>query len=105
MIKFCTYNPTSNLDNYLWNVVLQPSCKVVNTLRKMPQPCDNLVTTLQGCSKVATTSKFPYGTLSNNSSSSGTDGNSRNSNNSDGDDHGYAGIIAAVLVVLCIAGI
>ena len=27
----------------------------------MPQPCDNLITTLQGCGKVATTLKFPYG--------------------------------------------
>ena len=33
----------------------------MNTLHKMPQPCSNLVTTLQSCGKVATTSKFPYG--------------------------------------------
>ena len=36
-------------------------CKVANTLYKLPQPCDNLVTTLQSCSKVATTQLFPYG--------------------------------------------
>ena len=28
VIKFCTYNPTSNFNIYLWNEVLQPSCKV-----------------------------------------------------------------------------
>ena len=27
-------------------------CKGVSILYKIPQPCDNLVTTLQGCSKV-----------------------------------------------------
>ena len=58
---------------YLWNRVsllqqplhnhharLLQLCKVVNTLHKLPQPCDNLVTTLQGCSKVTTTQLFLY---------------------------------------------
>ena len=26
-------------------------CKVANSLHKLPQSCDNIVTTLQGCSK------------------------------------------------------
>ena len=36
----------------------------MNTLQKLSQPCDNFVTTLQGCSKVATTKLFPYGVCS-----------------------------------------
>ena len=64
MIKFCSYNPTSNFSIYLWNGVslcgqslnnhhtrLSQPCKVVNILHEMPQSSDNLVTTL----------KFPYG--------------------------------------------
>ena len=39
LIYFCTCNPTSNSNNYLWNgVLLQPSCKVVTTL----QACEDL---------------------------------------------------------------
>ena len=34
--------------------LLQP-CKVANTLHKLPQPCDSLVITLQGCIKVTIT--------------------------------------------------
>ena len=73
-VKVCSYNPSSNFNFYLWNGVLlfqQPLhnhharllqlCKVANTLHILPQPCDNLVTTLQSCSKVATTQLFPYG--------------------------------------------
>ena len=67
-VKFCSYNPSSNFNFYLCNGVLlfqQPLhnhharllqlCKVANTLHKLPQPCVNLITTLQSCSKVATT--------------------------------------------------
>ena len=59
-VKFCSYNPSSNFNFYLWNGVLlfqQPLydhyvrllqlCKVANTLHKLPQPCINLITTLQ----------------------------------------------------------
>ena len=59
---FCFYNPTNNFNIYSWNRVSlcgQPSYKVVNILHKMLPPCDNLVITLQCCSKA--TSKFPYG--------------------------------------------
>ena len=52
VVKFCPYNNPS------CKVVLQ-CYKVINTLHKMPQSCENLVTTLQGCNKVATTMKFP----------------------------------------------
>ena len=58
-----SYNPSNNLKIYLCNGVslcgqplpnlcakLSQSCKVVSTLHKMPQPCDN-PTTLQSCTK------------------------------------------------------
>ena len=35
------------------HAMLSQPFKVVNTLHKMPQPCDNHVTTLQSCGKVA----------------------------------------------------
>ena len=57
LVKFRSYNPSSNFNIYLWNSHArssQPS-KVVKTLHKMPQPSDNLVTALQDCGKVATT--------------------------------------------------
>ena len=67
-VKFCFYNSSSNFNFYLWNGVLlfqQPlhnhharllqPCKVANTLHKLPQPPDNLVTALQSYSEVATT--------------------------------------------------
>ena len=38
MIKFYTYNTKSNFNNYLWNGVLQTSCKVVTAL----QGCEHL---------------------------------------------------------------
>ena len=59
MIKFCTHNPTSNFNNYLWNGVLRSSCKVVTTLldcehlaqsaTTLWQPCYNLAKLCQGC--------------------------------------------------------
>ena len=64
---YCTLSIPLNYNFYLWNGVLlfqQPLhnhharllqlCKVANTLHKLPQLCDNLVTILQSCSKVAT---------------------------------------------------
>ena len=51
-VKFCSYNPSSNFNFYLWNGDLlfqQPLynhharllqlCEVANTLHKLPQPC------------------------------------------------------------------
>ena len=49
---------TCGIEFYYFDDHFTPSCKVVTTLQglhKLPQPCDNLVTTLQSCSKVATT--------------------------------------------------
>ena len=62
-VKFYFYNLSSNFNFYLWNGVLLfqlplhnhharllQLCKVVNTLHKLPQPCDNLTKLQQGCS-------------------------------------------------------
>ena len=75
-VKFCSYNPSSDFNFYLWNEVilfqqllhnhharLLQLCKVAKTLHKLPWPCDNLVTTLQSCSKVATTIFFVWDSL------------------------------------------
>ena len=54
-----TLNFTCGIKFYYFSnhftTIMQGLCKVVNTLHKAPQPCDNLLTTLQDCSKVATT--------------------------------------------------
>ena len=60
-VKFCSYNPSSNFNFYLWNGALlfqQPLhkhharllqlCKVANTLHKLPWPCHNLTMLQQG---------------------------------------------------------
>ena len=69
-VKFCSYNPSSNLNFYLWNGILpisattsQPSCKVVTTLQRCKhlaqiattlwQPCYNLTKLQQGCYNLA----------------------------------------------------
>ena len=47
---------TYGMEFYYLDNHLQSSYKVVtniNTLQKIPQPCDNHITTSQGCSKVA----------------------------------------------------
>ena len=64
VIKFCTCNPTSNFDIYLWNIVLlfgKPlnnhrtkllkPCKVVNILHK----CHNIVAILLGRARASPT--------------------------------------------------
>ena len=48
MIKFCTYNPTSNFNIYLWNEVLLFEQPLYNHHARLSQHC-NIVTTLQGC--------------------------------------------------------
>ena len=49
LIKFCTNNPTSNINNYLWNIVLEPSCKVVTTLQGCEHLVYNATTSWQPC--------------------------------------------------------
>ena len=61
-VKFCSYNPSSNFKIYLQKEVLLfqqllhnhharllQLCKVVNTLHKFPQSCDNLAKLQQVC--------------------------------------------------------
>ena len=68
-VKFCPYNPSSNFNIYLWNEVLLFQQLLHNhharllQLSKIATPCtncDNLVTTLQSCSKVSTTHMGSY---------------------------------------------
>ena len=57
VIKFCSCNSTSNFNIYLWNGVLLFGQPLHNHHTRLSQPCTkchNLVTTLLGCSKVAT---------------------------------------------------
>ena len=42
VIKFCTYNPTSNFTEWSFTTIMQ-GCHNPNSSHKIPQPCDNLV--------------------------------------------------------------